>query len=156
MNANFLLEADAVRVVAEGSVMSKKEILARLAACFSQVYGVDENTVRKGLEAREKLGSTGFGCSVAMPHTRYDGLKRSVSVLLRLPEPIDFAAADAMKVDLVFALLSPTDTGAAHLHALAAMSRMVRDDQLFDRLLAAESSDALFAVMTNAGERNVA
>lgn len=156
MNPNFVLDADAVGIVGAGAVSSKADILAQLAALFADIYGLDAETVRTRLEERESLGSTGFGRGIAMPHARYPGLKRPVAAMLRLAEPVDFAAADAMKVELVFALLSPVDAGAMHLHALAAMSRMLRDDALLERLLAAQSSDAMVAVMTNAGERDAA
>ena len=156
MPANFLLDPKAILTAADGSIATKSDILGLLSTCFAEVYELDPAAVLAGLEEREKLGSTGFGRGIAMPHARYAGLKRPVAALIRLPEPIDFAAADAMKVELVFALLSPTDAGATHLHALAAMSRMLRDDALLERLLAAETSDTLRGVMTDAGERDAA
>src|SRR3546814_9254374 len=81
------------------------------------------------LEERERLGSTGFGRGVAIPHARCPAINRPVVVLLRLEDPVDFAAADGMPVDLVFGLLSPANAGATHLHALAALSRLVRSEE---------------------------
>jgi len=153
MDAIYTLLPDAVAVVrAEG----KRAILDALAARFARAYDLDVTTVLDSLDEREKLGSTGFGRGVAIPHARIEGLKRPVAALLKLEHAVDFAAADDMPVDLVFGLLSPADAGATHLHALAAISRLVRDEAMHEALAEAGDAEALYALLTNATDRDAA
>ncbi len=135
---------------------SKPAILELLAARFSQVYGLDMAQVRLRIEERERLGSTGFGRGVAIPHARMPGLARPVAVFLRLESPVGFDAADDMPVDLVFGLLSPEQAGAAHLHALAAISRMMRDERMHAALSQASGDDAVYALLANVIDRDAA
>ncbi|XUU61400.1 PTS sugar transporter subunit IIA [Erythrobacter sp. HA6-11] len=153
MNVNFQLLPQAV---ASANPQSKQDVLERVAALAAQVYGIDEAAVLDGLEERENLGSTGFGRGVAIPHTRSDAINRPIVVLLRLELPVDFDAADAMPVDLVFGLISPEKAGATHLHALAAISRLVRDDAMHDALNEASDTEALYALLSNQLERDAA
>ena len=102
--------------------------------------------VADGLAAREKLGSTGFGGGVAIPHARLPGLARVRGLFLRLAQPIEYKALDDAPVDLVFALLSPPDAGADHLKALAQVSRRLRDIGFVAKLRGAGSTDALYAL----------
>jgi PTS system nitrogen regulatory IIA component len=153
MTALFTLLPDAVGTIrADG----KAAILAQLAARFASVYGLDRAIVLARIEEREKLGSTGFGRGVAIPHARLADLATPVAVFLRLKSPVVFDAADDMPVDLVFGLLSPEKAGAAHLHALAAISRMMRDDRMHDALSHALSDEALFALLSNVIDRDAA
>ena len=153
MDASFKLLPEAVAAIRAGT---KAAILAAAADRFAAVYGVDRDTVLESLEEREALGSTGFGRGVAIPHARIDMIGRPVAVLLRLQSPVDFGAADGMDVDLVFGLLSPNNAGVSHLHALAAISRMVRDDDMHQALSDAQDSEALYALLTNSSDRDVA
>ncbi|WP_095012336.1 PTS sugar transporter subunit IIA [Tsuneonella mangrovi] len=134
----------------------KRAILEAMATRFAKVYALDRVTVLEGLEEREALGSTGFGRAVALPHARIDGLSRPVAALLKLESPVDFASADKLPVDLVIGLLSPTNSGATHLHALAALSRMVRDEDTHRALSEAQDTEALYALLTNASDRDAA
>lgn len=134
----------------------KPAILAALATRFAQVYALDRDAVLEGLEEREALGSTGFGRGIALPHARVDGLARPVAALLRLARPVAFEAADGLPVDLAIGLLSPTNAGATHLHALAALSRMVRDDHIHRALTEATDTETLYALLTNASDRDAA
>lgn len=134
----------------------KRAILAALAHRFAKVYALDEIAVLDGLEEREALGSTGFGRAIALPHARIDGLRRPVAALLKLEHPVDFAAADRLPVDLVIGLLSPTNAGATHLHALAALSRMVRDEHIHRALVEAPDTETLYALLTNAADCDAA
>jgi nitrogen PTS system EIIA component len=153
MDAIYTLLPDAVAVVrADG----KRDILTALAGVFARAYELDTDTVFDSLDEREKLGSTGFGRGVAIPHARIEGLKRPVAALLKLEHAVDFAAADDMPVDLVFGLLSPPDAGATHLHALAAISRLVRDETMHEALAEAADAEALYALLTNATDRDAA
>lgn len=153
MNPTFSLVPDAVRLA---DASGKDAILALLAEVLASAYGLDAGQVLDGLEERERLGSTGFGEGVALPHARLDGLTRPVAALLRLSEPVDFAAADGMPVNLVVGLLSPANAGATHLHALAALSRVLRDDAIHQALVEATDSDTLYALLANATDRDVA
>ncbi len=146
MNANFKLLPEAVAIV---GATDKQRILETLAKRLADSYSLDQDEVLEGLEEREKLGSTGFGSGVAIPHARMDDLTRPVAALLRLESPVDFDSADAMPVDLVIGLLSPSNAGVAHLHALAAISRMVRDEATYDALVNAADAEALNALLTN-------
>jgi PTS system nitrogen regulatory IIA component len=93
---------------------------------------------------------------VAIPHARLPGLTRPVAVFLRLEAPVGFDAADGMPVDLVFGLLSPEAAGAAHLHALAAISRMMRDEAMHTALSDAPGAEALYALLANVIDRDAA
>lgn len=135
---------------------SKQAILEQLAARFAAVYSLDPVLVLERIEEREKLGSTGFGRGVAVPHARLPGLGRPVAAFFRLDAPVAFDAADGMPVDLVFGLLSPEQAGAAHLHALAAISRMMRDERMHEALSEAPGSEALFALLANVIDRDAA
>jgi PTS system nitrogen regulatory IIA component len=153
MNALFKLLPDAVWV---DSRPDKPAILAALADRFAQVYDLDRDAVLDALEEREALGSTGFGRGVALPHARLEGLARPVAALLKLTGPVEFGSADRMPVNLAIGLLSPANAGAAHLHALAALSRMVRDIDMHRALTEAVDTDTLYALLTNASDRDAA
>ena len=153
MNAIFKLLPEAVWTAAPST---KPAVLDALADRFAKVYALDRDDVLDGLQEREALGSTGFGRGVALPHARIDGLSRPVAALLKLESPIDFAAADRLPVDLVIGLLSPTNAGATHLHALAALSRMVRDEDMHRALTEASDTETLYALLTNASHRDAA
>ena len=153
MNPNFKLLPEAVWVAGPAN---KPAILEALAARFAAVYALDQAAVLEGLQEREALGSTGFGRGVALPHARIDGLARPIAALLKLQAPVDFAAADRLPVDLVIGLLSPPNAGATHLHALAALSRMVRDEDMHRALTEASDTETLYALLTNASDRDAA
>jgi PTS system nitrogen regulatory IIA component len=153
MDVIFKLLPEAVWVA---GVADKGAALEALATRFAKVYALDRATVLEGLQEREALGSTGFGRGVALPHARISGLKRPVAALLKLTAPIDFAAADRMPVDLVIGLISPDNAGATHLHALAALSRMVRDEDMHRALTGAADTEMLYALLTNASDRDAA
>jgi PTS system nitrogen regulatory IIA component len=153
MTTLYSLLPDAVATIRADS---KPAILEALADRFSRVYGLDAVEVLERIEEREKLGSTGFGRGVAIPHARVPGLKRPVSVCFRLENSVDFDAADGLPVDLIFGLLSPEQAGASHLQALAAISRLVRDEALHAALTEAEDQEALFALLNNVIDRNAA
>jgi PTS system nitrogen regulatory IIA component len=142
--------------VAMAPAADKPAILATLSGLFANGWGLDPALVLEQLEEREKLGSTGFGRGVAIPHARIPGLNRPVAALLKLPQAVDFASADGMPVDLVFGLLSPENSGATHLHALAAISRLVRDERVHEALSEAPDAEALYGLLTNVTDRDAA
>jgi len=102
------------------------------------------------------LGSTGFGRGVAIPHARIGDLNRPVAAFLRLEAPVAFDAADGMPVRFVFGLLSPEQAGVSHLHALAAISRLMRDERMHEALTQAPGPEALFGVLSNVIDRDAA
>jgi PTS system nitrogen regulatory IIA component len=153
MTALFTLLPEAVGTIGADS---KRAILKALAERFASVYGLDAQRVYEGIEQREALGSTGFGRGVAIPHARIEGLHRPVAAFLRLESPVEFEAADGMPVDLVFGLLSPEAAGAAHLHALAAISRMMRDEAMHASLAQAPGPEALYGLLSNVIDRDAA
>jgi len=153
MSALYVLDPAAVGT---SNALSKSEVLSSLADRFSQVYGLDATLVLDAMEERERLGSTGFGRGVAIPHARIPGIRRPVCAVLRLNAPVSFDSADGLPIDLAFGLLSPDQSGATHLHALAAISRMLRDDRLRDRLAEAQNDETVYALLTSESGRNAA
>lgn len=153
MNALFSIKPDSVAII---DAEDKAMILAALSDVFASSWGLDAEKVLEYLEEREKLGSTGFGRGAAIPHARFPGITRPVTALLKLRHPVEFKAADGMPVRLIFGLLSPEHSGASHLHALAAISRLVRDQEVHDALLEAPHEEALYSLLTNATDRDVA
>ncbi len=151
VNITMLPEAAAI-----DRISTRQQVLERISTLFQDVYGLDSGEVLDGLEQREKLGSTGFGRGVAIPHCRSAAVSRPTLVLLRLEQPIDFAAADAVPVSLFFGLVSPENAGATHLHALAAISRFARDETMLAALSDAPDTEAIFAVLTNQFLRDAA
>lgn len=153
MTALFTLTPEAVGTI---DADSKQAILNQLAARFAAVYALDPVLVLERIEEREKLGSTGFGRGVAIPHARIPDLARPVAAFFRLESPVAFDAADGMPVEMVFGLLSPEAAGAAHLHALAAISRMMRNEQMHGALAEAPTAEAIYALIANDIDRGAA
>jgi PTS system nitrogen regulatory IIA component len=153
MMALFNLLPEAVGTI---GAVAKSAIIDQLASRFATVYGLDRAIVLARIEERERLGSTGFGRGVAIPHARMAGLDTPVAVFLRLKSPVVFDAADDMPVDLVFGLLSPEHAGAVHLHALASISRLMRDDRMHIALSQAPSDEAIFGLLSNVIDRDAA
>jgi len=135
---------------------NKKALFQHLAAAGARLTGMPAKTILAALNAREKIGSTGFGGGAAIPHGKVAGLDRVFGYFLRLAAPIDFQAVDGLPVDLVFLLLSPPDAGVDHLKALASISRTCRDGQALAKLRGARSTDALFALLAGEETRDAA
>ena len=130
------------------AVKTKNELFDLLGSRAHNVYGADKLEVISGLTERERLGSTGFGGSVAIPHTKIQGLGKSVAIVLGLAAPINFEAHDGRPVDIIFGLLSPKNGGAEHLKALAEISRLLRDDDFVAKLRGAANADSLYVMLT--------
>jgi PTS system nitrogen regulatory IIA component len=148
------LDFEAIR--ADLAVGNKRQLLGQLAQLAGQRLGIDPARIADSIAERERLGSTGFGGGVAIPHGKLDGLDRVYALVARLSTPIDYKAIDGGKVDLVFLLLSPPDAGAEHLKAVAAVSGLVRHAATIDNLRGARSRDALAAVLIGVEERDAA
>jgi len=136
-------------VVAGLRVSSKKQALQELARRAAQVTGQPERAIFEVLLTRERLGTTGVGNGVAIPHGKLEGLDRLHLLFARLAEPIDFDSIDEQPVDLLCLLLAPTSAGADHLKALAQVSRLLRDRQVCEKLRGAANGDALYALLTD-------
>jgi PTS system nitrogen regulatory IIA component len=153
MSPLFSMKPEAVAII---DAADKQAILEQLSRTFAASWNLDAAQVLEQLEERERLGSTGFGRGVAIPHARIAGISRPVAVLLKLRHPADFAAADGLPVDIVIGLLSPENSGATHLHALAAISRLMRDDRVHEAMSDAPDAEALYSLLTNATDRDAA
>ncbi len=135
---------------------NKKALIQQLGAAAGRLSGVPARDIVARLNAREKIGSTGFGGGAAIPHGKVEGLERVFGYFLRLATPMDYQAVDGLPVDLVFLLLSPPDAGVDHLKALASVSRTCRDRQTLAKLRGARSKDALFALLAGEETRDAA
>jgi PTS system nitrogen regulatory IIA component len=129
-------------------VNSKKQALQELAARAAALCGRSDREVLDVLAQRERLGSTGIGNGIAIPHGKLPKLERLFGVFARLDRPIDFEALDGQPVDLLFLLLAPEAAGADHLKALARVARLLRDPEVARKLRESRDSEAIYAVLT--------
>ena len=138
-----LLSAD--RVVSGVAVSSKKRALEAVSGLLAEVGGVELSEVEifDGLIARERLGSTGLGHGVAIPHGRFKDVSKALGVFIKTDEAIDFDAIDGEPVDLIFALMVPEDCTEEHLQLLAALAEMFSDPAVRERLRQSNSSAEL-------------
>lgn len=127
---------------------TKKQALQEMAAKAATLTRRDERDIFETLMQREKLGSTGVGHGVAIPHGKLPGLDRLVGVFALLDKPIDFDSLDGEPVDVMFLLLAPESAGADHLKALAKVSRLLRDRATCEKLRGADGAGALYALLT--------
>lgn len=137
-------------IVAGLKVNSKKQALQELAEKAAAVSGLPEREIFDTLLQRERLGSTGVGHGVAIPHGKLAKVQKLFGVFARLDKPVDFEALDGEPVDLVFALIAPESAGADHLKALARVARVLRDGAVMQKLRAAQDVDAIYAVLMEA------
>ena len=134
----------------------KKQALQEISAQAARLAGVDEREVFETLLQRERLGSTGVGDGIAIPHGKLPRLERIFGLIARLEKPIDFEAHDGEPVDILFLLLAPATAGADHLKALARVARMLREPGIRERIRSARDGNALYAVLNDAGEPKAA
>ena len=144
------------RVDAGLAAANKKSLFQQLGLAAGRRLGLPAKTIVATLSEREKIGSTGFGGGVALPHGKVDGLSDVFGYFARLTAPIDFQSVDDLPVDLVFLILSPPDAGVDHLKALAGASRALRDRNLVAKLRGARSRDAIFALLAGIESRHAA
>lgn len=154
MNLSSLLYPATVR--AHAPIDSKKALFPFVGDLASRSLGLDAGEVSEALLERERLGSTGFGRGIALPHAKMADLTGVRGLFLQLARPIEFQSVDGLPVDLLFVLLSPLDAGADHLKALAGVSRMLRNDSIAERLRGAKSDEALYAMLVDAETRDAA
>ncbi len=129
-------------------VNNKKQAIQELAARAAQLIGLGEREILEVLQQREKLGSTGIGNGIAIPHGKLAKLERLFGLFARLERPIDFEALDGQPVDLVFLLLAPEAAGADHLKALARVARLMRTPDTSKMLRESRDAEAIYAVLT--------
>ena len=154
MRLTDFLEFESIRVGL--SAGNKRQLLTMLGQTAGAHLGLDPAAIVDSVLERERLGSTGFGNGVAIPHGKIEGLKSIYAMLVRLTEPLDYKAIDGAPVDLIFLMLSPPDAGAQHLKALAAVSRTIRNGTTLEKMRGARSRDALAAVLMASEERDAA
>lgn len=135
---------------------NKKQAIQELSAHAARITGQDSRKIFEILLQRERLGSTGVGSGVAIPHGRVAKLGRIHGLFARLEKPVDFESLDGAPVDLVFLLLAPEDAGADHLKALALIARLLRDGKVAEKLRATRDASALYAVLTSPPVHNAA
>ena len=135
---------------------SKKQALQELAKHASALTGLHERTVFDVLLERERLGTTGVGNGIAIPHGKLPGIDQLYGLFARLETPIDFDSIDEQPVDLIFMLLAPENAGADHLKALARVSRLLRDKAMCEKLRGSDKSDALYALLTETATSHAA
>lgn len=135
-------------VLAGLKVDDKKHLLAELSEAAARQTGLKARDVFHALQQRERLGSTGLGRGIAIPHGRLHALQTLTCMFVRLEKPIAFDSLDGEPVDLVFLLLSPEQAGADHLKALARISRLMRDSSIVEMLRATRDRATLYAILT--------
>ncbi|MEO1331037.1 MAG: PTS IIA-like nitrogen regulatory protein PtsN [Pseudomonadota bacterium] len=133
---------------------SKKQLLQELAQRAGSLYGAEPRALFDALLERERLGSTGMGRGVAIPHCRMAGVERMCALFARLETPVEFEAVDGEPVDLVFLLIAPEACGSDHLKALARVSRAMRDEDLLTKLRGAKEASALYALLAEPDGRS--
>lgn len=135
-------------VIAKLRATSKKQVLQELAKRAAEATDLPERQIFEVLLERERLGTTGVGNGIAIPHGKLPGLKQLFGMFARLESPVEFDAIDEQPVDLIFLLLAPEAAGADHLKALARVSRLLRDRGVCEKLRGANQADAIYALLT--------
>lgn len=141
-----LLHPEAVKVVAAAS--SKKRVLHDMAQLAGNCYDMRAEVLLEALLEREKLGPTGVGNGVALPHARSMDVDRVCGVFILLESPVDFGSVDKLPVDVIFGLFAPENAGVDHLKALAIVSRTLRDSSICAKLRANPDQQTLFTILT--------
>ena len=134
-------------VIPSLKVNGKKQAIQELAAKAAALTGQSEREILEILLQREKLGSTGVGNGVAIPHGKLPKLNRLFGLFARLDRPIDFESLDNQPVDLIFLLLAPEGAGADHLKALARVARLLRDPDVMEKLRNSRDAEAIYSVL---------
>ena len=148
MDLSDLIEVPAILPVLKAN--SKKQLLQLLAEKASDVTGLPEREIFDTILQRERLGSTGVGNGIAIPHGKLPGIKAITGVFARLDHPVEFEALDDQPVDLVFLLLAPEGAGADHLKALSRIARMLRDSETVAKIRGTRDAAAIYAFLATA------
>lgn len=143
-------------VAIRSTASSKRQLMHLLADLAAPSLGVEPVVLFEGLMEREALGSTGLSGGAAAPHARSPLIPRVAGAFIKLDQPIAFDSVDGRPVDLVFGLFAPAEAGAEHLRALAAVSRLLRRDEVRQRLRHARSVDSLYSLLAQQIEADAA
>jgi PTS system nitrogen regulatory IIA component len=154
MDLSDLIRPEAI--LASLKANSKKQAIQAVAEKAAAMTGVEEREILETLLQRERLGSTGVGGGIAIPHGKLAKLDRIFGLFARVAKPIDFEALDDQPVDLIFLLLAPETAGADHLKALARIARHLREPGIAGKLRASTDTAALYAVLTAGTTSNAA
>ena len=154
MEINDLMTPDAI--IPALRVTSKKQALQEISKRAAELIRLPERTVFEVLIERERLGTTGVGHGIAIPHGKLANIDKLYALFARLETPIDFDSIDEQPVDLICVLLAPETAGADHLKALARVSRLLRDQATCDKLRGSESADAIYALLTESATSHAA
>ncbi len=136
-------------VIANLRAGSKKNALQDLAKRAAEITGLHERAIFDVILERERLGTTGVGNGIAIPHGKLADMERPLGLFARLERAIDFDSIDDRPVDLIFLLLAPESAGADHLKALAQISRLLRDKSICEKLRGTDTPEALYALLTD-------
>jgi nitrogen PTS system EIIA component len=139
---------DKQSVLSSLKAKNKKQLLVELSQAMANRVAIDHRVIFETLMKREKLGSTGIGQGIAIPHGKLATLSRVYGLFARLAQPVDFDSVDGQPVDLVFVLLAPEHAGADHLKALARISRLLRDPAVVAKLRGTGDAEGLYAILT--------
>jgi PTS system nitrogen regulatory IIA component len=139
---------DKQSVLSSLKAQNKKQLLVELSQAMANRVAIDHRLIFETLLKREKLGSTGIGQGIAIPHGKVATLNRVYGLFARLSTPVDFDSVDGQPVDLVFVLLAPEHAGADHLKALAKISRLLRDSSVVAKLRGTSDAEGLYAILT--------
>ncbi len=148
LNMEMTSLIDPGSVVANLRVTSKKQALQELAKRAAELTAQPERAIFDVLIERERLGTTGVGNGIAIPHGKLPGLDRLYVLFARLETPIEFDAIDERPIDLICVLLAPETAGADHLKALARVSRLLQNRAICEKLRDTDSVEAIHAVLT--------
>ena len=145
MNINQMLDEKSFLINFEAT--SKKQMLNELCKLANKKFNLDERTLLENLTKREKLGSTAVGNGIAIPHANISGISEPRLLVATLSEGLDFNAADDQPIDIVFLLLAPDNEGSEHLQALALVSRLLRNNELTNKLRGCKSPESAMMVI---------
>jgi nitrogen PTS system EIIA component len=146
MDLSDLIEVSAVMPALKAN--SKKQLLQLLAEKAAAATGLPEREIFDTILQRERLGSTGVGNGIAIPHGKLPGINQITGVFARLENPVDFEALDDQPVDLVFLLLAPEGAGADHLKALSRIARVLRDGETVAKIRGTNDAQAIHAFLS--------
>ena len=145
MEINNFIDQDSILL--DLKISSKRQTLKELSKRIADTRNLSERVIFDVLLEREKLGSTGIGHGIAIPHGKLKGLDKICGCFVKLNKPIDFDSIDGKPVDLIFLLLAPEDSGVQHLKALALMSRIMGNNNFCNKLRSSKSAESIFSLL---------
>lgn len=154
MDLNDLIGIESIMPALKAT--SKKQVLQQMAERAAALSGLDEREIFDTILQRERLGSTGVGGGIAIPHGKLPGIDRITGVFARLETPVDFEALDDQPVDLVFLLLAPEGAGADHLKALSRIARVLRDNDTVNKIRGTSDAAVIFNFLSKSPASHVA